>query len=61
LKPVLDSGYLDERGALHGMLAAQLRKLGRDQEAKNATDEAIELATSFQEHVQSNTNIDEHK
>jgi tetratricopeptide (TPR) repeat protein len=61
LKPVLDSGYLDERGALHGVLAAQLRKLGRDKEAKNATDEAIELATSFQEHVQSNTNIDEHK
>lgn len=61
LKPVLDSGYLDERGALHGVLAAQLRKLGRDQEAKNATDEAIALATSFQEHVQNHTNIDEPK
>ncbi len=59
LKPVLDSGYADETGALHGLLAAQLRKLGRDREAKLATDEAIELATSFQERVQSNTNTDE--
>ena len=33
LKPALDAGYPDEKGALHAVLAGQLRKLGRDQDA----------------------------
>ncbi len=53
LKPALDAGYPDEKGALHALLAGQLRKLGRNQEARSATDEAIKLADSFQTHTQS--------
>ncbi len=52
LKPALDSGYPDEKGALHAVLAGQLRKLGRDQDANSATEEAIKLADSFQQHSQ---------
>jgi len=47
LKPALDAGYPDERGSLHALLAAQLRKLGRDEEAKQASAEAIRLADAF--------------
>lgn len=54
LEPVLRAGYPDERGALHAMLAGQLRKLGREQQAKSAADEAIRLANAFQEHPQTN-------
>jgi tetratricopeptide (TPR) repeat protein len=54
LEPVLRAGYPDERGALHAMLAGQLRKLGREQQAKSAADEAIRLANAFQEHAQTN-------
>ena len=46
------AGYPDERGALHALLAGQLRKLGREQQAKTAADEAIKLANAFQEHAQ---------
>jgi tetratricopeptide (TPR) repeat protein len=52
LKPALDAGYPDEKGALHAVLAGQLRKLGRDQDANNATDQAIKLADSFEQHTQ---------
>ncbi len=52
LEPALQAGYPDERGALHAMLATQLRKLGREQQAKSASDEAIRLANAFQEHAQ---------
>jgi tetratricopeptide (TPR) repeat protein len=52
LEPALRAGYPDERGALHALLAGQLRKLGREQQAKSAADEAIRLANAFQEHAQ---------
>jgi tetratricopeptide (TPR) repeat protein len=52
LKPALDSGYPDDKGSLHALLAAQLRKMGRDQEAKNAAEEAVKLADSFEERTQ---------
>jgi tetratricopeptide (TPR) repeat protein len=52
LKPELDAGYPDEKGALHAVLAGQLRKLGRDQDANTATNEAIKLADSFEQHSQ---------
>jgi tetratricopeptide (TPR) repeat protein len=49
LKPALDAGYADEKGALHALLAAQLRKLGRNQEATIASQQAIKLADAFQQ------------
>jgi tetratricopeptide (TPR) repeat protein len=52
LEPALQAGYPDERGALHALLAGQLRNLGREQQAKSAADEAIRLANAFQEHPQ---------
>jgi tetratricopeptide (TPR) repeat protein len=54
LKPALDAGYPDEKGSLHALLAAQFRKLGRDQDARNAADEAVKLADSFQARTQGN-------
>jgi tetratricopeptide (TPR) repeat protein len=59
LKPALDAGYPDEKGALHAVLAGQLRKLGRDHDANSATDEAIKLADSFEQHSQNKP--DEHQ
>ncbi len=53
LKSALDAGYPDEKGALHAVLAGQLRKLGRDQDANRAADQATRLADSFQQHTQS--------
>ena len=53
LQPALDAGYPDEKGALHAMLAAQLRKLGRDHDAKIASDEAIRLADDFAQQTRS--------
>jgi len=50
LEPALAAGYPDERGALHALLAGQLRKLGREQEAKSAAEQAVRLANAFQEH-----------
>jgi hypothetical protein len=35
------------------VLAGQLHKLGRDQDANSAADEATRLADSFQQHTQS--------
>jgi cytochrome c-type biogenesis protein CcmH/NrfG len=55
LEPALGAGYSDEKGALHAVLAAQLRKLGREQEAKSTAEEAIRLANAFQEHGPKNT------
>jgi tetratricopeptide (TPR) repeat protein len=50
LQPALAAGYPDEKGALHALLAGQLRKLGKEQEAKSAAEEAVRLANAFQEH-----------
>ncbi len=50
LEPALAAGYADEKGALHALLASQLRKLGREQEAKSAAAEAVRLANAFQQH-----------
>jgi tetratricopeptide (TPR) repeat protein len=47
LQPALDRGYPDEKGSLHAMLAAQLRKLGRTEDASRATAQAIRLADAF--------------
>jgi tetratricopeptide (TPR) repeat protein len=47
LQRALDRGYPDEKGSLHAMLAAQLRKLGRTEEASRATAQAIRLADAF--------------
>ncbi len=50
LQPALASGYPDERGALHAMLASVLRKLGREQEAQSAAAESARLSDLFQQH-----------
>jgi Flp pilus assembly protein TadD len=55
LQPVLLAGYPDEKGALHALLAGQLRKLGREQEAKAAAKKAVSLANAFEEHGAGNT------
>ncbi len=47
LQSALDAGYPDERGWLHALLAAQLRKLGRTDDASRSAAEAIRLADSF--------------
>jgi len=47
LQLALDRGYPDEKGSLHAMLAAQLRKLGRTEDASRATAQAIRLADAF--------------
>jgi tetratricopeptide (TPR) repeat protein len=52
LRSALAAGYPDEKGALHAMFAAQLRKLGRDQEANEAAHEAVRLADSFQQQTE---------
>jgi tetratricopeptide (TPR) repeat protein len=49
LQPVLLAGYPDEKGALHALLAGQLRKLGREQEAKAAAEQAVKLANTFEQ------------
>lgn len=46
LQPLLAAGYPDKKGALHAQLAGSLRKLGRDDEAKQAAAEASRLANS---------------
>lgn len=48
LQPALKSGYPDEKGALHALLARQLRVLGRDAEAAQASAEARRLSDAFQ-------------
>lgn len=56
LQPALDRGYPDEKGSLHAMLATQLRKLGRTEDASRATAQAIHLADAF---AQKNKNTPE--
>jgi tetratricopeptide (TPR) repeat protein len=53
LTSALQAGYPDEKGALHALLAGQLRKLGRDEDAKKAAVEAIRLADAFQQQITS--------
>jgi len=48
LEPALKAGYPDEKGALHALEAAALRKLGRDAEADAAAAEARRLSDAFQ-------------
>ena len=48
LEPALDSGYPDEKGALHALEARVLRDLGRNEEAAKASAEARRLSDSFQ-------------
>jgi tetratricopeptide (TPR) repeat protein len=59
LEPLLAAGYPDERGALHGMLAGVLHKLGREQEAQTAAAEANRLSDLFQQHRQKG--VDDHQ
>jgi len=42
----LAAGYPDNNGALHAQLASALRKLGREEEARQASQEAARLANS---------------
>lgn len=58
LAPLLEAGYPDERGALHGMLAGVLHKLGREQEAQTAAAEANRLSDLFEQHGQKG--VDDH-
>jgi predicted Zn-dependent protease len=46
LGPQLAAGYPDAKGALHAQLARALRKLGREDEARQAAQEAARLANS---------------
>lgn len=48
LAPPLESGYPDEKGALHALEARVLRDLGRDEEAARASAEARRLSDAFQ-------------
>jgi tetratricopeptide (TPR) repeat protein len=54
LQPVLLAGYPDEKGALHALLAGQLRKLGREQDAKAAAQQAVKLANTFEQQGDAN-------
>ncbi len=47
LQPAFNRGYPDEKGSLHAMLATQLRKLGRTEDASRATAQAICPADAF--------------
>jgi predicted Zn-dependent protease len=44
LAPQLSAGFPDTRGSLHALLATALRKLGRVEEARQATAEAARLS-----------------
>ncbi len=59
LGPALKAGYPDKKGALHAMLARALRRLGRDQEARQAAAEAAKLADASLESGE-NGNTDAH-
>ena len=48
LLPALKSGYPDEKGASHALLARLLRKAGRDSEAAEAEAEAKRLSDAYQ-------------
>lgn len=51
-KAALEAGYPDPKGSLHAMLATQLRKLGRTEEARRASETAIKLADAYQQEAQ---------
>jgi tetratricopeptide (TPR) repeat protein len=56
LSPQLAAGYPDKKGALHAQLASALRKLGREDEARQAAAEASRLANaSLESGVQENS------
>jgi predicted Zn-dependent protease len=48
LEPSLAAGYPDEKGALHALLGAVYRKLGRTADAVKAETEARRLSDAFQ-------------
>ena len=48
LLPALNAGYPDEKGSLHSVLGAALRKTGRSGEAMQAFARARELSDAFQ-------------
>jgi Flp pilus assembly protein TadD len=56
----LKAGYPDKKGALHAMLARALRRLGRDEEARQAAAEAAKLADASLESGE-NGNTDAHQ
>jgi tetratricopeptide (TPR) repeat protein len=49
LEPALASGYPDQKGGLHAILSRVLRRVGREEEAKQAAAEAARLADAAQE------------
>ena len=49
LEPALEGGYVDEKGALHALLARVLLRLNRPEEAAKAEAEARRLSDAFQE------------
>lgn len=49
LEPALASGYPDQKGGLHAILSRELRRVGREEEAKQAAREAARLADAAQE------------
>lgn len=49
LEPVLASGYPDQKGGLHAILARVLRRVGREEDAKQAATEAVRLADAAQQ------------
>ena len=52
LSAALNAGYPDPKGALHALLAVELRKLGRNEEAHLASAAAIKLADAYQRQQQ---------
>jgi predicted Zn-dependent protease len=56
LAPALDSGYPDEKGALHALEARALHDLGREHEASKASAEARRLSDSFQARSRNDSN-----
>jgi tetratricopeptide (TPR) repeat protein len=49
LEPALASGYPDQKGGLHAILSRVLRRVGREEEARQAAREAVRLADTAQE------------
>jgi predicted Zn-dependent protease len=48
IAPALATGYPDDKGALHALMARVLRKLGREAEATKAAVEARRLSDAYQ-------------
>ena len=57
LAPILEHGYPDEKGSLHQILGAVLRKLGRIAEAEKAFAAAQELSEAFQSKSYTDRNV----